>query len=85
MPGAHEKIPISKRLGFTILQLRPISFYFCIFSISKDWQLGSYFFRIVDVLISRLREKMNEDKKKPVYIKTLRGLGYKMEEPKEEW
>ena len=39
--------------------------------------------RIVDVHISRLREKMKEDTKKPVYIKTFRGIGYKMEEPKQ--
>lgn len=38
--------------------------------------------RIVDVHISRLREKVEEDPKKPVYIKTLRGIGYKLEEPK---
>jgi two-component system, OmpR family, alkaline phosphatase synthesis response regulator PhoP len=39
--------------------------------------------RIVDVHISHLREKIEEDTKKPVYIKTARGLGYKLEEPKE--
>jgi len=37
--------------------------------------------RIVDVHISHLREKIEPDTKKPVYIKTVRGLGYKMEEP----
>jgi two-component system, OmpR family, alkaline phosphatase synthesis response regulator PhoP len=37
--------------------------------------------RIVDVHISRLREKIKEETKKPVYIKTFRGIGYKMEEP----
>ena len=40
--------------------------------------------RIVDVHISHLREKIEEDSKKPVYIKTIRGLGYKLEEPKGE-
>jgi two-component system, OmpR family, alkaline phosphatase synthesis response regulator PhoP len=35
--------------------------------------------RIVDVHISRLREKIEENTKKPVYIKTIRGLGYKLE------
>ncbi|PQD94660.1 DNA-binding response regulator [Pradoshia eiseniae] len=39
--------------------------------------------RIVDVHISHLREKIEQDTKKPVYIKTVRGLGYKLEEPKE--
>ncbi|WP_088013428.1 response regulator transcription factor [Gottfriedia acidiceleris] len=38
--------------------------------------------RIVDVHISHLREKIELDSKKPVYIKTIRGLGYKLEEPR---
>lgn len=38
--------------------------------------------RIVDVHISHLREKIEENTKKPLYIKTIRGLGYKMEKPK---
>ena len=37
--------------------------------------------RIVDVHISRLREKIEPDTKHPLYIKTIRGLGYKMEDP----
>lgn len=40
--------------------------------------------RIVDVHISHLREKIEEDTRKPIYIKTIRGLGYKLEEPKPE-
>jgi two-component system alkaline phosphatase synthesis response regulator PhoP len=40
--------------------------------------------RIVDVHISHLREKIEKNTKKPVYIKTIRGLGYKLEEPKGE-
>ena len=40
--------------------------------------------RIVDVHISHLREKIEIDTKKPAYIKTIRGLGYKLEEPKGE-
>ncbi|QKY69656.1 response regulator transcription factor [Lentibacillus sp. CBA3610] len=38
--------------------------------------------RIVDVHVSHLREKIEPDTKKPTYIKTIRGLGYKMEHPK---
>lgn len=38
--------------------------------------------RIVDVHISHLREKIEKDTKKPKYIKTVRGIGYKLEEPK---
>ncbi|MFC7392306.1 response regulator [Scopulibacillus cellulosilyticus] len=37
--------------------------------------------RIVDVHISHLRSKIEEDTKKPYYIKTVRGLGYKLEVP----
>jgi two-component system, OmpR family, alkaline phosphatase synthesis response regulator PhoP len=40
--------------------------------------------RIVDVHISHLREKIEVETKRPIYIKTLRGLGYKLEGPKEE-
>lgn len=36
--------------------------------------------RIVDVHISRLREKIEPKLKKPIYITTIRGLGYKMED-----
>lgn len=35
--------------------------------------------RIVDVHISNLRDKIEDDTKKPVYIKTIRGFGYKLE------
>ena len=37
--------------------------------------------RIVDVQVSHLRDKIEEDTKKPLYIKTVRGFGYKMEDP----
>lgn len=39
--------------------------------------------RIVDVHISHLREKIEPDTKKPVYIRTIRGFGYKLEGPAE--
>lgn len=38
--------------------------------------------RIVDVHISHLREKIEENSRKPIFIKTIRGIGYKFEEPK---
>ncbi|UOB19895.1 response regulator transcription factor [Macrococcus armenti] len=38
--------------------------------------------RIVDVHISHLREKIEENPKQPQYIKTVRGLGYKLDYPK---
>lgn len=39
-----------------------------------DW---SAFDRSIDILISRLRQKLNDDPKKPVFIKTIWGSGYK--------
>jgi len=39
-----------------------------------DW---SVFDRSVDTLISRLRQKLNDDPKKPEFIKTVWGSGYK--------
>lgn len=38
--------------------------------------------RIVDVHISHLREKLEDNPKQPQLIKTVRGLGYKLERPK---
>ena len=38
--------------------------------------------RIVDVHISHLRDKIEENSRKPNFIKTIIGLGYKFEEPK---
>jgi two-component system, OmpR family, alkaline phosphatase synthesis response regulator PhoP len=37
--------------------------------------------RIVDVHISHLRDKLEKDPKTPQYIKTIRGVGYKLERP----
>lgn len=34
--------------------------------------------RIVDVHISHLRDKIEENSRKPLFIKTIRGLGYKL-------
>lgn len=39
--------------------------------------------RIVDVHVSRLREKIEVDSKKPQYIKTVHGFGYKLENPED--
>lgn len=38
--------------------------------------------RIVDVHVSHVREKIEENTRKPIYIKTVRGIGYKFEEIK---
>lgn len=38
--------------------------------------------RIVDAHISHIREKIESDTKKPTYIRTVRGFGYKFEAPK---
>jgi two-component system, OmpR family, alkaline phosphatase synthesis response regulator PhoP len=38
--------------------------------------------RIVDVHVSHLRDKLESDTRNPVYIKTIRGIGYKFEGPR---
>lgn len=38
--------------------------------------------RIVDVHVSHLRDKIEEDPKNPVYLVTVRGFGYRFQEPK---
>jgi two-component system alkaline phosphatase synthesis response regulator PhoP len=40
--------------------------------------------RIVDVHVSHLRDKIEQDSKKPLYIKTVRGVGYKLESKEEK-
>ncbi|MCY0888818.1 MAG: response regulator transcription factor [Alicyclobacillaceae bacterium] len=37
--------------------------------------------RIVDVHVSHLRDKIEDDPKNPVYIRTVRGIGYKFTDP----
>ena len=39
-----------------------------------DWEA---FDRTVDVLVSRLRQKLNDDPKRPIFFKTIWGKGYK--------
>jgi DNA-binding response OmpR family regulator len=39
-----------------------------------DWEA---FDRSVDVLVSRLRQKLGDDPRRPTYIKTVRGIGYR--------
>jgi DNA-binding response OmpR family regulator len=39
-----------------------------------DWEAYD---RSVDVLVSRLRQKLGDDPRHPVFIKTVRGLGYR--------
>lgn len=81
-----------------ILELTPKEFELLLFLVSnkgrvltRDQLLSAvwnYDFagdtRIVDVHISHLRDKIEQNTKKPSYIKTIRGLGYKLEEPKSE-
>lgn len=48
----------------------------------EDWQA---FDRSIDVLISRLRQKLKDDPKRPTYFKTVWGVGYVfIAQPKEE-
>ncbi len=39
-----------------------------------DWEAYD---RSIDVLVSRLRQKLNDDPRQPVYIRTERGVGYR--------
>jgi len=39
--------------------------------------------RSVDVYVRRLREKIENDPRHPRYLKTVRGIGYRLESPKE--
>jgi DNA-binding response OmpR family regulator len=39
-----------------------------------DWEAYD---RSIDVLVSRLRQKLGDDPRHPVYIKTVRGVGYR--------
>lgn len=40
--------------------------------------------RMVDIQISHLREKIETDSKKPLYLKTMRGFGYQLEVPDDQ-
>ncbi|MGD6967587.1 response regulator transcription factor [Rossellomorea vietnamensis] len=82
--------------GNTLLELTPKEFELLLYLtenkgrvLTRDQLLSAvwnYDFagdtRIVDVHISHLRDKIETNTKKPVYIKTIRGLGYKLEEQK---
>ena len=35
-------------------------------------------FRKIDVQVTRLRQKIEKNPKRPIYIKTIRGKGYKL-------
>ena len=37
--------------------------------------------RMVDIQVSHLREKIEDDPRHPVYLKTVRGFGYQLEDP----
>ncbi len=39
-----------------------------------DWEAYD---RSIDVLVSRLRQKLGDDPRRPTFIKTIRGLGYR--------
>jgi len=38
--------------------------------------------RSIDVYVRRLREKIERDAKRPQYLKTVRGIGYRFEFPR---
>ena len=45
----------------------------------NDYYIGGDEDNTINVHISKIREKIEENPKKPVYLKTVRGLGYKFE------
>ena len=45
----------------------------------NDYYLGGEEDNTINVHISKIREKIEENPKKPIYLKTVRGLGYKFE------
>lgn len=80
----------------TLLELTPKEFELLLYLIERQGRVitrehmlnsvWNYEFagdsRIVDVHISHLRDKLEENPKQPKLIKTVRGLGYKLERPK---
>jgi len=44
--------------------------------LTKGWTSVGPYDRSIDVLLSRLRHKIEEDSKKPKFIKTIRNKGY---------
>ncbi|HCF48635.1 MAG TPA: DNA-binding response regulator, partial [Syntrophomonas sp.] len=40
--------------------------------------------RVLDVQVSKLRDKIETDSNQPKFIKTVRGVGYKFEENDDE-
>ena len=36
---------------------------------------------MVDIQVSHLREKIEDNPRHPVYLKTVRGFGYQLEDP----
>ncbi|WP_449539098.1 response regulator transcription factor [Ferdinandcohnia sp. Marseille-Q9671] len=48
----------------------------------NEYYMGGEEDNTINVHISKLREKLEENPKKPIYIKTIRGLGYKFENQK---
>ncbi|MCC3736981.1 response regulator transcription factor [Staphylococcus hominis] len=81
----------------TLLELTPKEFELLLYLIERQGRVitrehmlnsvWNYEFagdsRIVDVHISHLRDKLEENPKQPKLIKTVRGLGYKLERPKD--
>lgn len=45
----------------------------------NDYYMGGEEDNTINVHISKIREKIEDNPKKPIYIKTVRGLGYKFE------
>jgi DNA-binding response OmpR family regulator len=48
----------------------------------RDWIV---FDRSIDVHISSLRKKLNDDPQNPKFIRTIRSAGYMMIDPETDW
>mgnify|MGYP001035089252 FL=1 len=49
--------------------------------LEEIWDIAGEFVNdnTLTVYIKRLREKIEDDPQKPIYIKTIRGIGYRLE------
>lgn len=92
-PKQHEVVLNDKKLTFTRMEFELLHYLAKHVGIvlSRDQllkEIWNYQFigdtRIVDVHISRLRDKIEKDTKNPRYIQTVHGRGYKMSLPAEK-
>ncbi len=89
-PDRFDAYLYGEKLDLTVKEFELLAF-FCrnrkqVFSRQRllDAVWGSWYdgdIRVIDIHVSRLRDKIEKDTKKPCYLKTVRGIGYKFDEP----